>query len=169
MKALLADGGTALIVAGIISFLTAAIGGAQTKIGPWYNNLKVPRWKPPNWAFPVVWTTVFAFITVAIALAWNSAPDDKVRTAIAIVFGVNLVFNMAWSALFFGFQRPDWALIEVVAFWLSIVALIVAVAKASTLAALLLAPYLIWVTVASALNLAIVRLNGPFPNATDQG
>ncbi len=69
---------------------------------------------------------------------------------------------MGWSPLFFTLRRPDWALAEIPLLWLSILALIVGLAPISTLAALLLAPYLVWVSVAAALNLEIVRLNGPF-------
>jgi len=64
--------------------------------------------------------------------------------------------------LFFQLKRPDFATIGVVALWLSIVFLIAFLGQRSKLAALLLAPYLVWVTFAGALNAAIVGLNGPF-------
>ena len=67
-----------------------------------------------------------------------------------------------WSFLFFKLQRPDLALIEVGLLWLSVLAMIIYVRRFSGLAALLLLPYLVWVGVAAALNLAIVRLNAPF-------
>jgi tryptophan-rich sensory protein len=69
---------------------------------------------------------------------------------------------MLWSALYFTLQRPDWALIEVAVLWLSIVALIIVCGRVSRLAGWLLVPYLLWVSFASVLNLAVVRLNGPF-------
>jgi tryptophan-rich sensory protein len=72
------------------------------------------------------------------------------------------VLNVLWSWLFFRARRPDWALAEVGLLWLSIVLLIVLAARASTSAAWLLAPYLLWVAFAAALNLAVVRLNAPF-------
>ena len=83
-------------------------------------------------------------------------------TVILALFLVNAILNVGWSLLFFRLQRPDWALIEVAFLWLSIVALIVAIAPLSRLAAWLLAPYLAWVAFAAVLNFAIVRLNGPF-------
>lgn len=70
--------------------------------------------------------------------------------------------NVLWSVLFFRLQRPDWAFVEVVLLWLSIVALIVGVIRYSRTAAALLVPYLAWVTFAAALNRAIVTLNAPF-------
>jgi translocator protein len=68
---------------------------------------------------------------------------------------------MLWSPLFFALKRPDWALIEVPFLWLSIAALMLGVSRYSILAVLLL-PYLVWVTFAAFLNLKIVRLNRPF-------
>jgi len=67
-----------------------------------------------------------------------------------------------WSELFFGFQRPDWALAEVWLLWFTIVLLMVVLARHSKAASWLLAPYLAWVSFAALLNLAIVRLNYPF-------
>ena len=69
------------------------------------------------------------------------------------------------AASFFRLRRPDWAYLEVIALWLSIVVLIAVTAQASGIAALLLAPYLAWVSVATLLNRAIVQLNGPFGRA----
>ena len=77
-------------------------------------------------------------------------------------FALNALLNVSWSFLFFTLQRPDWALFEVALLWASIVALIFAVAKWSSFAAVLLIPYLAWVTTASVLNYEIVQLNGPF-------
>jgi benzodiazapine receptor len=79
-----------------------------------------------------------------------------------ILFAVNGLFHFLWSPLFFKLKRPDWAFIEMTFLWSSILALIIGVAPFSTTAALLLAPYIIWVSIAGWLNFAIVRLNGPF-------
>lgn len=162
MSHILADGGGALLVAGLIALICAMVGGALTTIGPWYDSLKFPDWKPPDWVFPAVWTVVFTLTAVAAAIAWNAAPDETTRRALIIAFAINVVLNMAWSYVFFTLRRPDWALIEVAIFWISIVAVIAVASRSSTVAAALLAPYLVWVTIASALNLAIVRRNGPF-------
>jgi translocator protein len=74
----------------------------------------------------------------------------------------NGALNIFWSWLFFKARRPDWALAEVVLLWLSIVLLIVIARRHDLIAALLLGPYLLWVAFAAMLNLAVVRLNGPF-------
>ena len=162
MTAIIADNGRALAVAALICFVAAAAGGALTQLGPWYQSLAKPSWQPPNWVFPTVWTTVFALIAIAVAVAWNSAEDGETRRWLMLAFLVNIALNIAWSGLFFTLKRPDWALVEVAVFWLSIVALIWVAGRASTLAAVLLLPYLAWVSIASVLNLRIVQLNGPF-------
>jgi tryptophan-rich sensory protein len=82
------------------------------------------------------------------------------------LFGVNALLNVLWSELFFVWQRPDWALAEVVVLWLSIILLIVTLAPISRRASWLLVPYLAWVSFAGALNLAVVQLNAPFAPAT---
>ena len=81
------------------------------------------------------------------------------------LFGVNALLNVLWSELFFEWQRPDWALAELVVLWLSIVLLIVVLVPISRRASWLLVPYLAWVSFAGVLNLAVVQLNAPFAPA----
>jgi tryptophan-rich sensory protein len=142
--------------------VVAALGGTLTDIGPWYLALAKPPWQPPGWLFGPVWTLIFACCAWSFADAWVSARTPATRATILWLFGANMVLNVAWSALFFYWRRPDWALIEVVLLWLSIAGLIVALKPVSRRAAALLAPYLAWVTIAAVLNWEVVRLNGPF-------
>jgi tryptophan-rich sensory protein len=100
--------------------------------------------------------------SLAAYIAWQNAPDQRSRVLIVVLFCINGVLNILWSPLFFRWQRPDWALIEVPFLWLSILAPIVLLAPLSRTASLLLVPYLLWVSFATVLNLAIVRLNQPF-------
>jgi translocator protein len=139
----------------------AMIGGWLTEIGPWYGSLKFPSWKPPNWAFGPIWTVILTLAAVAIAIAWRSTPDAA-RPWFAALLLLNGVLNILWNYLFFTMRRPDLAFLEVIALWLSILAIILFVARFSTTAALLFAPYLIWVGIAAVLNRSIVQLNGPF-------
>jgi translocator protein len=140
------------------SIICAVAGGLLTKLTPWYFNLKKPKWKPPDFAFGPIWTVIFILLTMAIAYGWAAASDAQ-RPFIFWTLIVNGILNMAWSALFFTLKRPDWAMIEVVLFWLSIVAVIYALGSASTFAAILVLPYLAWVTAASVLNYQIIQLN----------
>jgi tryptophan-rich sensory protein len=140
----------------------AILGGLMTDLGPWYYGLEKPSWSPPDWLFGPAWTLIFALTAASGVIGWNATTDLRRRARVLAAFAANGVFNILWSGLFFRLHRPDWALAEVFALWLSIVALIVLLAPVSRTAALLLAPYLVWVAFAGILNFAVVRLNAPF-------
>lgn len=151
-----------VIVAACAATLVAGAGMTVTDLGPWYRNLEQPAWTPPDWAFGAIWTTIFALCALSAVTAWRAAPDDDKARAVIGLFAFNGFLNLLWSFLFFRLQRPDWALIEVVLLWLSVLAIMVVVGRFSRVAAVLLIPYLVWVGVAAALNKAIVDLNAPF-------
>lgn len=151
-----------VIVAAGAALLVAAVGATMTDLGPWYQNLVRPSWQPPDWAFGPAWTVIFSLMALSAVTGWRDAPDQATREWLVGLFAVNGVLNIVWSGIFFRLRRPDWALIEVVLLWLSILALILFLRRFSGRGALLLVPYLLWVGFAGLLNLAIVRLNGPF-------
>ncbi len=142
----------------IVNF-AAASSGAVFRPGDWYEALRKPGWTPPNWAFPVVWSVLYLLNAVSGWLVWQSSGPDA-WPALA-VYAVSLVLNAGWSALFFGLKRLDWGLAEVIALWVSILAVIVVFAPLNLTAALILLPYLAWVTLAGVLNLRLLQLNGP--------
>jgi len=149
-------------VAALAALAVAALGGTVTVIGPWYHHLIKPAWQPPDPAFGLIWTIIFGFSAASGATAWRDAPSRAMREWLIGLFAFNGFLNVLWSLLFFRLQRPDWAFVEVTAFWLSILLLILFQARFSRLGAWLLAPYLIWVSIATVLNFEIIRLNGPF-------
>jgi tryptophan-rich sensory protein len=151
-----------VLVAAAAAIAVAGVGGTLTDLGPWYRSLVTPSWQPPDPAFGVIWTVVFACAAASGVTAWRRLRSSGDREAMIGLFAVNGFLNVLWSLLFFRLHRPDWALIEVAAFWLSIAILIIFQARVSRVAAALLAPYLIWVSIASVLNYEIVQLNGPF-------
>ena len=152
----------ALAVSAGVAIVVAVAGALLTEMSPWYFGLRKPSWKPPDWAFGPVWTTILTLAAVSAALAWDAAETGAARTAVLVVLVINSVLNIAWSGIFFKLRRPDWALAEVALLWLSIVSLIVVLGWQSPLAGLLMVPYLLWVSIASLLNWRIVQLNGPF-------
>lgn len=145
-----------------IGIVVAAIGGLATEIGPWYRSLKNPSWKPPDWAFGPIWTLIITLAVFAGEYAWRVAPDQTSRVILLVVFLANCIFNIAWSVIFFKMKRPDWALIEAAFLWGSVLAMILVCYPYAKIASALLLPYLLWVTIASVLNRAVIRLNGPF-------
>lgn len=151
-----------IIISASIAILLGVVGGLMTPIDHWYRDLRKPSWQPPNWAFGPAWTIILGLAAWSAVLAWNAAPDDPARRAVIILFATNAVCHLLWSPLFFRLRRPDWALIEVVFLWSSLVALVVGLWPISQTASLLIVPYLLWVSFASVLNYTIVRMNKPF-------
>jgi tryptophan-rich sensory protein len=148
---------TAVAIAWAVGLLL--IGGLMTPRAEWYAQLKKPAWQPPGWAFGPAWTIILGLAAWSGVIAWNAADSPAQRQGIVILFAVNGLFHFLWSPLFFKFQRPDWALIEVPFLWGSILALVLGLWPISQDAALLNLPYLLWVSFAAFLNLTIVRLN----------
>jgi benzodiazapine receptor len=151
-----------------IAFAAAAavtvglLGALSTDIGPWYRGLNEPAWKPPDALFGPAWTLIYACAAIAGVSAWRRAQDDGRREWTLCLFAVNAFLNVLWSLLFFRLRRPDWALFEVGFLWLSIAVLIVYLGRFSRPSGWWLAPYLLWVSFAAALNLSVVQLNPPF-------
>jgi tryptophan-rich sensory protein len=141
-------------VAGIVGslFTTSAI-------PTWYANLKKPFFAPPNWVFAPVWTTLYLLMGISLFIVWNTGVEkSSVRKSIAI-FSIQLLLNAFWSYLFFGLKSPLLGLIEITAMWFMILLTIFSFSKVSRKAALLLVPYLMWVSLASYLNYSILILN----------
>jgi translocator protein len=151
-----------VVIAASLALVTAAVGGTITVLDSWYYSLTQPDWAPPDYMFGIIWTAVFAMIAIAGVLTWEKAPSGRMLEMTLGLFALNGFLNLAWSFLFFRMQRPDWAFYELIALWLSILALIILCGRFSRGAALLLTPYLIWVTIAGVLNYQVVELNGPF-------
>jgi len=116
-------------------------------------------WNPPNWVFAPVWSALYLMMAVAAWLVWRRAGFGGASAALGL-FAAQLIFNVAWSWLFFGLRSPGLAFGGIVVLWVAIVATIVSFARTTAAAAWIMTPYLAWVTFASTLNLAIWRLNG---------
>ena len=151
--------GRALATAAAGALAVAVLGGLSTDIGPWYASLRKPPWQPPDAWFGPVWTLIYALCALSAAEAWRATTDARARQTLLLAWSVNAFLNVLWSLLFFRLRRPDWALAEVGLLWLSVLALVVLTWPRSRRAALLLLPYLAWVSFAAVLNLAVVQLN----------
>ena len=104
----------------------------------------------------------FELAAVAGLKAWRQAPDRASRDWLLIGFAFNGFLNLLWSLLFFRLHRPDWSLAEVALLWASVALLMRMAWRHSHAAGWLLAPYLVWVSLAATINWGVVRLNGPF-------
>jgi len=150
-----------LMVSIVVCFGVAALGSLATdpNIDGWYAALRKPSWNPPNWIFGPVWSMLYLLMAVAAWLVWRRRGFVGASPLPLALFGVQLVLNGLWSVLFFGWHRPDLALIEIVFLWSAILATMLAFRRVVPLAAALLAPYLLWVTFAAFLNFTIWKLN----------
>lgn len=150
-----------LLVALVICQLAGVVGTLFTtpSISTWYATLRKPFFNPPNWLFGPVWVTLFILMGISFYLVWNKgAKNKKVKIALG-AFAIQLALNALWSILFFGLRSPFYAFIEIVMLWTAIVFTIIKFYKISRGAALLLLPYIIWVTIAAVLNLSVWMLN----------
>lgn len=135
-----------------------AASGLASPPGEWYASLAKPSWNPPNWIFGPVWTVLYAMIGVAGWRLWTRrAAPDGMRALQA--FALQLALNFAWTPAFFGLQQPGLALAVIVALVGAIAATIACSWRVDRAAAMLLMPYMAWVSFATALNAAIWRLN----------
>ena len=115
----------------------------MTPIGTWYRNLRKPSLQPPDWLFGPAWTIILGLAAWSAVIAWNAAPDAAARADVVDpVRASTRSATLLWSPLFFRARRPDWALVEVVFLWASLVALVVGLWPISQKASLLILPYL---------------------------
>ena len=149
-----------LIVSVGICFGAALLGNLATmpQIPDWYAGIFKPSWTPPDWVFGPVWSLLYAMMAISAWLIWRKA-DGKITRLPLFWFAFQLTLNSLWSVLFFGMQNPAWSMVEIFFLWLAILMTIRAFWSLSQSAALLLVPYFLWVSFASALNVAIWQLN----------
>ena len=147
-----------LLVCIVVSLGAAGIGSLLTtpSLRPWYEGLNKPRWNPPNWLFGPVWTILFLAMAIAAWLVWGKV---GLTAAPMQLFLLQLLLNVAWSALFFRLRSPGLAFTEIVVLWFAILATTIEFWRAVPAAGWLLLPYLIWVGYATVLNFSIWRLN----------
>ncbi len=144
-----------------VCYAAGIIGGifTQMTVNTWYPGLAKPFFTPPRWLFRVVWPVLYTLMGVALYDVWRRGLDRPlVRRGVAL-FAVQLVLNALWSGAFFTLQSPFLGLIVIVPLWFLIAATIYYFYQVSRRAAWLLAPYLLWVGYAVALNAAIWLLN----------
>ena len=150
-----------LIVSLIACQAAGAVGSIFTTsaIPTWYAGLEKPFFTPPNWLFAPAWITLYILMAIAAFIIWRKGfAKEGVRCAL-IVFLVQLVLNALWSVVFFGLQSPLWGIVVIVALWIAILITIIKFFRLSVTAGALMLPYILWVSFASALNIAIFMLN----------
>lgn len=143
----------------LLSFAAAALGGlASANAGSIYRELVQPAWAPPGWLFGPVWTVLYILMGVAAWMIWRERHRPGAYVAI-ILYLAQLALNALWTWLFFAWRMGAVAFAEIMLLWILILATLLAFRRVRPAAALLLVPYLVWVTFAAALCFSIWRLN----------
>ena len=146
-----------VVIALAVGGLSAAVTSQSMEV---YSKINQPPLSPPSILFPIVWTILFTLMGISAALVYHfkDTKHDGVRTAL-IVYAVNLAVNFIWSIIFFNMQAYLFAFVWLVALWALILLTIIKYYRIKPVAAYLQIPYLVWVTFAGYLNLAIYILN----------
>ena len=129
--------------------------GSMFPPGAWYQNLDKPTWTPPNWVFPVAWMVLYLLMAAAAARA-------AVAEGSAYAMGfwtLQIALNTLWTPVFFGLRRLFAGAIVIVALWVSVLGSAISFGMVDPLAGRMLLPYVLWVSYAAALNIAILRMN----------
>ena len=150
-----------LIISILICQFAGVVGSIFTypAISGWYGSLAKPFFTPPNWAFAPVWLTLFALMGISLYLVWAQQSTKVSANKGLKFFKIQLALNVLWSIVFFGLQSPVLGLVVIVLLWFAILYTILEFWRASRNAAWLLVPYIVWVTIAAALNAGVWLLN----------
>lgn len=139
----------------LIACCAAASTGIIFKPGAWYESLQKPSFTPPNWLFPVAWTTIY------LLLAWTGYRLTLIpgSQSLLALWAAQIALNTLWTPVFFGANRIVAGMIILTVLWLVVAAMVVMALQLDVMTGLILFPYLVWLTVAAALNFSILRHN----------
>ncbi|MBT8310356.1 MAG: tryptophan-rich sensory protein [Flavobacteriaceae bacterium] len=152
---------TKILIAVAVCLFVGFLSGfaTQSSVSDWYADLNKPSFNPPNWIFGPVWTVLYVLMGIAAGIVWSKGFHHKwVKTAM-YHFLFQLIFNAAWSLVFFGMRSPTYALLIIIILLTLIILTMKWFRVVNKTAALLLVPYLLWVSFASILNYSIWQLN----------
>ncbi|MEX2381759.1 MAG: TspO/MBR family protein [Opitutales bacterium] len=145
-------------ILGLVGWLLVSFGvawfGSRFEQGAWYQELNTAPWTPPGWVFGVAWSILYILMAVAAWLIWRRgglAANSKALGA----YGVQMLFNALWSWLFFGLQKPGFALLDLSLLLVALTTTLFLFWRKSLFAGLLLIPYYLWILYALSLNIWI--------------
>jgi translocator protein len=130
----------------------------QTTVDTWYAELAKPSFTPPDWVFGPVWTLLYVAMAVAAWRVWRTADSDTARGPLTL-FALQLALTLGWTVVFFGLLKIGAAVATIMVLDVGVIVTVLAFRTVDRIAALLMVPYLAWVSFATVLNIAIWRLN----------
>ena len=150
-----------LICSVSVCLLIGFLGSFTTRdsVTTWYADLSRPSFTPPDWTFGIVWPILYVMMGISAFLIWNMG-FNKTEVKVALgIFGLQIILNGLWTPIFFGLHLIGLALVEIILMWAAILLTIISFWKVSKPAALLLLPYIFWVSFAIVLNASLFILN----------
>jgi len=125
----------------------------------WYGSLIKPIFSPPAWVFPQVWIISFALMGIVLFLILQHGIGDSDVTMGLLLFGLQLIFALAWAYTFFGIHSVFFAFMFMIAYWAALACTVIQVFRFSTYGGMLLIPYFLWVCYLAWINYGIMALN----------
>jgi len=151
-----------IILTWVVIILALGFGSGLSSnhaITGWYADLNKPAFSPPNWIFAPAWTILYILMGIAVGRVQSIGLDNINAKKAVGLFIMQLIMNLIWTPVFFAMKQPMLALGIIIVLWFMILMTIRAFRQVDKTAAMLLYPYLLWVSFATALNAGIVLLN----------
>ncbi|MEM8554632.1 MAG: TspO/MBR family protein [Pseudomonadota bacterium] len=139
----------------LLACMAAAATGSLFPPGEWWKSLRKPWFTPPDIVFPLAWMAIYTMSAVAAA----RVADETGNALPMALWALQIALNTLWSPVFFGLHRPRASVVIVTSLWVTVVATCVAFFPLDPVAGWLMVPYIVWLTVASGLNIGVIILN----------
>jgi len=125
----------------------------------WYNSLVKPSWTPEPSTIGMIWQIIYPIILVTFGFVFVQTMRRKMPWKVALPFGINLLANLIFTPIQFGLRNLPLAAVDILLVWATILWMMVAVWKHSRWVAAAQLPYLVWVSIATILQLSITAWN----------
>ena len=139
-----------IVIAVILAAVLGSLASTNSGTDSWYLSLNKSKLNPPGYVFGIVWPILYVLMMVSAFLTYKK---------VFVVFNIQLIFNAAWSWLFFRFQMPLVSLLDIYLLIVMNIYILKLMYHESKIAFLLFLPYVLWISFASYLNLFIVINN----------
>lgn len=125
----------------------------------WYDSLWKPAWTPAPATIGLIWQILYPVIIVSFAYVFVQVWRRRLPVPIALPFAVNLAANLAFTPIQFGLRNLWLAAFDIVLVWASILWMIGTIWPLARWVALAQIPYLVWVSIATVLQLSVTWMN----------
>ncbi len=139
-----------IVIAVILAAVLGSLASTNSGTDSWYLSLNKSELNPPGYVFGIVWPILYVLMMISAFLTYKK---------VFVIFNIQLIFNAAWSWLFFRFQMPLVSLLDIYLLIVMNIYILKLMYHDSKIAFLLFLPYVLWISFASYLNLFIVINN----------